>query len=192
MIVPQFGFQPQQLPSLSLDVDQSLSGSDDDLLNYLLHSGRYPSSTSIVDLGEIEKYKSRISELENQVQILNEERAVRKLNDSTLVDLEDFLKLLSEILDEYVTNQGDRNLDAELSLTREKLISQTSASVTKLITDRILSLLSDWRRRSKYPVISFMDFRVDDIALFMPAVVNNKKIWMAFNSGFPYHFLDEV
>lgn len=75
--------------------------------------------------------------------------------------------------------------------------------------------------RLHHPVLSFMDFKVTfsssssswsgcdieqhlcqcvlrfvqagDIVLFMPALVQGgRKIWMAFNSGSPYHFLAEV
>lgn len=46
--------------------------------------------------------------------------------------------------------------------------------------------------KAKFPTISFIDFQVGDIALFMPANVNNRKIWMAFSSGSPYRFLAEV
>ncbi len=44
----------------------------------------------------------------------------------------------------------------------------------------------------KYPLIAFMDFKVGDIALFMPQQVDNRKIWIAFNSSFPYRFLSDV
>lgn len=44
----------------------------------------------------------------------------------------------------------------------------------------------------EYPKISFMNFKVGDIVLFMPAFVDNRKIWMAFNSGVPHYFLSDV
>jgi len=42
------------------------------------------------------------------------------------------------------------------------------------------------------PVITFIDFRVGDIALFMPVNVDDRKIWIAFNSNCPYRFLSEA
>jgi hypothetical protein len=68
-------------------------------------------------------------------------------------------------------------------------------SLGKLSKDMISSfkqLTHNFSRKIRYPVISFMDFQAGDIALFMPAYVNNRKIWMAFNSGYPYRFLAEV
>lgn len=42
------------------------------------------------------------------------------------------------------------------------------------------------------PVITFMEFAVGDIALFMPLHTDNRKVWIAFNSNSPYHFLADV
>lgn len=44
----------------------------------------------------------------------------------------------------------------------------------------------------QFPKLSFLNFEVGDIVLFMPALVNNQQIWMAFNSGQPNYFLSEV
>jgi hypothetical protein len=45
--------------------------------------------------------------------------------------------------------------------------------------------------RLRSPMISMMDFKTGDIALFMPAFATNRKVWMAFNSGYPFRFLSE-
>lgn len=44
----------------------------------------------------------------------------------------------------------------------------------------------------QFPKLSFLNFEVGDIVLFMPALVNGQQIWMAFNSGQPNYFLSEV
>ena len=47
--------------------------------------------------------------------------------------------------------------------------------------------------KNKHPQISFSNLKVGDIALFMPANVNNRRIWMAFSAGKSrYKFLAEV
>ena len=46
--------------------------------------------------------------------------------------------------------------------------------------------------KSRCPTISFLDFKVGDIALFMPTDVTNRKNWMAFSAGGPHRFLAEV
>jgi len=74
-------------------------------------------------------------------------------------------------------------------------IQRTSHLETNHVENEILSVLqniSTTIETRKLPVITFMDFQVGDVALFMPAFVNNAKIWMAFNSGYPYRFLSEV
>lgn len=74
-------------------------------------------------------------------------------------------------------------------------IQRTSHFETNIVENEILSVLqniSTTIETRKLPVITFMDFQVGDVALFMPAFVNNARVWMAFNSGYPYRFLSEV
>lgn len=62
----------------------------------------------------------------------------------------------------------------------------------KLMTS-LHAVLSMTAYRLAYPVLAIMDFRVGDNVLFLPAkLLNGRQVWMAFNSGCPFHFLDEV
>jgi hypothetical protein len=54
------------------------------------------------------------------------------------------------------------------------------------------ALLFGLNHQLKYPKISFTDFRAGDIALFMPVMTENRKIWMAFHASTPYRYLAEV
>lgn len=56
----------------------------------------------------------------------------------------------------------------------------------------IHSLLFGLNYELKYPKISFMNFKAGDIALFMPSVPENRKIWMAYHASSPYRYLAEV
>jgi hypothetical protein len=40
--------------------------------------------------------------------------------------------------------------------------------------------------------ISFTSFKCGDLAQFVPIVVDNRKIWMAYHYGAPHHYLSEV
>jgi hypothetical protein len=54
------------------------------------------------------------------------------------------------------------------------------------------ALLFGLNHQLKYPKISFTDFRAGDIALFMPVMTENRKIWMAFHASTPYRYLADV
>lgn len=78
----------------------------------------------------------------------------------------------------------------EVPVGEGRILQHTPALAN--ILDRVENMILLLKRKTRYPEITFMDFQIGDIALFMPAYVNNRKIWMAFNSGFPYRFLAEV
>jgi hypothetical protein len=42
------------------------------------------------------------------------------------------------------------------------------------------------------PRISFMDFKAGDIALFLPAAAENRRVWMAYHASTPSRYLSEV
>jgi hypothetical protein len=48
------------------------------------------------------------------------------------------------------------------------------------------------KRGQELPKLSFLSFQDGDIALFMPAFLDNRRIWMAFNSGCPHYYLSQV
>lgn len=44
----------------------------------------------------------------------------------------------------------------------------------------------------RLPMISFMEFKAGDIALFIPHLNENRKNWIAFHANCPHHYLAEV
>jgi hypothetical protein len=69
------------------------------------------------------------------------------------------------------------------------ILPTATAQQLKQVIESTQNLCSMVVNRWQYPRLSFMDFKIGDIALFMPAFIEHKKIWMAFNSGSPNYFL---
>lgn len=67
-------------------------------------------------------------------------------------------------------------------------IKETMQAVQRSVHALIFGL----NHELKYPKISFMNFKAGDIALFMPSVPENRKIWMAYHASSPYRYLAEV
>lgn len=74
-------------------------------------------------------------------------------------------------------------------------MEEESESLRDLVSS-VFTLISKMKQCLSHslrnPVITFIDFQVGDIALFMPLSTENRKVWIAFNSNSPYHFLAEV
>jgi hypothetical protein len=92
-------------------------------------------------------------------------------------------------LDENDSGKEEQFYDALDEQEYQKLLN--NQQLIQVTIENMRKLMITLAYRNRLPVISFMDFKVDDIALFMPANINNRKIWMAYNSGCPYHFLAE-
>jgi hypothetical protein len=58
--------------------------------------------------------------------------------------------------------------------------------------EKLHRLLASVCYRGRYPTLSFMEFKVGDCVVFMPGKLPNERlVWVAFNSGCPYHYLAE-
>jgi hypothetical protein len=89
------------------------------------------------------------------------------------------------------TSVLEQNPQQLFPLTHEQLPSLLANKLQELVySAEKLSLA--YTSKQQYPKITFMHFAVGDITLFMPAFVDNRKLWMAFNSGAPHYFLAEV
>ncbi|KAJ1431006.1 hypothetical protein B484DRAFT_395634 [Ochromonadaceae sp. CCMP2298] len=59
------------------------------------------------------------------------------------------------------------------------------------VTGSVSRLQRGLRFQLRHPKITYMDFRVGDVALFMPVVTGNRRIWMAFHSNALHRYLAE-
>lgn len=77
--------------------------------------------------------------------------------------------------------------------TPAQLESTATGIVLEEVVGGVEELVEAVAKKTQHPMLALMDFKVGDVALFMPAfTASNKRIWMAFNSGYPHRFLSEV
>jgi hypothetical protein len=62
----------------------------------------------------------------------------------------------------------------------------------QVVTQAVHALVFGLGQQLSNPRISFMDFKAGDIALFLPAAAENRKIWMAYHASTPSRYLAEV
>lgn len=106
------------------------------------------------------------------------------------------ISYLSSILSENgIVKHSLETVPSECNSSSSTLLGDTSVLPTataqqlKQVIESTQNLCTLVVNRWQYPRLSFMDFKIGDIALFMPAFIEHKKIWMAFNSGAPNYFL---
>jgi len=87
------------------------------------------------------------------------------------------------------TVPAECNPSSSALLGDTSILPSTTAQQLKQVIESTQSLCSMVLNRWQYPRLSFMNFKIGDIALFMPALIDQNKIWMAFNSGAPNYFL---
>lgn len=83
------------------------------------------------------------------------------------------------------------NLSTSLPSYIEDLPEDVGFELSDVIesTRKLGNILS--KQNQSFPKLSFLNFEAGDIALFMPAFVENRRIWMAFNSGSPHYYLSQ-
>lgn len=72
--------------------------------------------------------------------------------------------------------------------------SETVGNQLEWVTRRILALLNDYCTLTKFSTLSFLNFEVGNLALFMPTEDNadDQGIWVAFSCNCPHRYLAEV
>jgi len=134
----------------------------------------------------IQSSLSEKASFQNEMQILQSHGIIRDIspeNEIVLNLLKSTYPLKVSGVDETETSNTTNNND----FTDNEVLGTLTTSVFGMF-HKFKQCLSHVLRN---PVISFMDFRVGDIALFMPQYADNRKIWIAFNSNSPYHFLED-
>ena len=147
---------------------QSSTQALDDIVESFIESFRYFQSSLLEE-----------SAIRNQITFLENHGFIN-------ADLPNVIKDL-RLLKETIPIKMSKELQSG-STGSEELLSNLAHSVFTLIS-KMKQCLSHSLRN---PVITFIDFQVGDVALFMPLHHDNRKIWIAFNSSSPYHFLSEV
>lgn len=92
----------------------------------------------------------------------------------------------------HSTNSGAEGSNSSCLAVADELTDDVGYELTEVLEATKKLGVALTTHTPQFPKLSFLNFEVGDIVLFMPALVNGQQIWMAFNSGQPNYFLSEV
>lgn len=153
------------------------------------HSSHIPDESHTSSL-EVDQRDAKIALLERRIKAM--EHGIQSLH--TWVHANPGIRqtLKSAVLstNDHVYDDDCSSISVPASL--EDLSEEIAYELTDVLeaAQKLGNILS--KPRQDFPKLSFLNFQIGDIALFMPAISDNRRVWMAFNSGCPNYYLSQV
>jgi hypothetical protein len=98
---------------------------------------------------------------------------------------------LKSIMLGNVNIDDDNHSSLSVSSNWEELPEEISYELSDILECTKNLGISLTKKSHELPKLSFLSFQMGDIALFLPAFLDNRRIWMAFNSGCPHYYLSQ-
>jgi hypothetical protein len=122
----------------------------------------------------ITELQDRIRILEKQIIDMNVSHSSASQSDTVSTTLKILLKSLCQPdIAELINDPPSRSPEGHSSLLNSDSADVPLEQLEKETLDKVESVLNHLRVKEKYPVITFMDFHVGAVALFMPAFVSS-------------------